>query len=179
VIDRLGWNGERRTLDIGCGNAPLTIRIAKRFLSAKVTGIDYWGGAWEYSKKVCESNATLEGVADRVDSKKASASALPFETGAFNAAVSNLAFHEVSDTKDKRDVIKEALRVIKNGGTFAFQDLFLVRRMYGEIDDLITEIRNWEVESVEFVDTSRSNFIPKALRLPFMLGTIGIIYGKK
>jgi SAM-dependent methyltransferase len=42
VLGRLDWNGEGRTLDIGCGNAPLTIMMAKRFPNAHVAGIDYW-----------------------------------------------------------------------------------------------------------------------------------------
>jgi len=179
VLSRLDWDGEGRALDVGCGNAPLTIMMAKRFPKASVTGIDYWGGMWEYSKSVCERNAEIEGVAGRVNFQKASASALPFEDEFFDAAISNLVFHEVSDAKDKRDVIKEALRVVKKGGKFAFQDLFLVKRVYGEVDDLLETIRSWGVESVEFLDTSHSDFIPKALRLPFMVGAIGILHGKK
>ena len=179
VLSRLDWDGEGRALDIGCGNAPLTVLLAKRFSRAHVTGIDYWGGNWDYSKSVCEKNAKIEGVAERVDFRRASASKLPFEDGFFDAAASNLVFHEVSDTKNKREVIREALRVVKKGGKFAFQDLFLIKRMYGEVDDLLEAIKSWGIESVEFVDTSHSDFIPKALRLPFMVGTIGILYGKK
>ena len=51
--------------------------------------------------------------------------------------------------------------------------------MYGEIGELLITIRSWEIESVEFVDTSRSAFIPGVLKLPFMLGKVGILYGKK
>jgi SAM-dependent methyltransferase len=179
VVNRLDWDGKGQALDIGCGNAPLTIAIAKRFPRARITGIDYWGGAWEYSKAVCERNAKIEGVADRVKFQKASASALPFEDESFDAAVSNLVFHEVKDTKDKRDVIKEAFRVLKKGGKFAFQDLFLMKRTYGEIDDLLEAIRNWGIKSVAFLDTSHSTFIPRALRLQFMVGAMGILHGKK
>ena len=179
VIDHLDWDGQGRALDIGCGNAPLAIAIARKFPKARVTGIDYWGGAWEYSKSVCERNAASEGVANRVDFQKASASALPFEDESFDAVASNLVFHEVTDAKDKRDVVKQALRVVKKGGKFAFQDLFLVKKMYGDMDELLTVIKSWGIEQVEFLDTSKSDFIPKALRLPFMVGTIGILYGKK
>jgi ubiquinone/menaquinone biosynthesis C-methylase UbiE len=101
---------------------------------------------WEYSKSVCERNAGIAGVSSRVSFKKASASALPFEDESINAAVSNLVFHEVKDAKDKRDVIKEALRVINKGGKFAFQDLFLEKRVYGEVDDLLETIRSWGIE---------------------------------
>jgi SAM-dependent methyltransferase len=179
VLEYIDWDGEGQALDIGCGNAPLTIRMAKKFPNAHVTGIDYWGGMWEYSKSVCERNARIAGVADRVNFQKASASALPFEDESINAAVSNLVFHEVSDAKDKRDVIKEALRVVKKGGKFAFQDLFLEKRVFGEVEDLLETVRSWGIESVEFLDTSHSDFIPKALKLPFMVGTIGILHGKK
>jgi len=179
VSDRLDWNGQGQVLDIGCGNAPLTIMIAKKYPNAHVTGIDFWGRTWEYSKTVCERNAEIEGVADRVKFQKASAAALPFEDGHFDVAVSNLVFHEVKDAKDKREVIREALRVTKKEGRFVFQDLFSVKRTYGEVDDLLKTIQSWGIERVEFEDTSHSKFIPKALRLPFMIGTIGIIYGEK
>ena len=179
VLDHLDWDGQGHALDIGCGNAPLAIAVAIKFPQAHVMGIDYWGGAWEYSKSVCEKNAEGEGVADRVNFQKASASNLPFEDESFDVAVSNLVFHEVADAKDKRDVVKQALRVVKKGGKFAFQDLFLIKKMYGDMDDLLAVIKSWGIERVEFVDTSKSDFIPNALRLPFMVGTIGILYGKK
>lgn len=179
VLDYLDWDGEGKALDIGCGNAPLTIRIAKKYPNAEVTGIDYWGGAWEYSKGLCEMNAEIEGVSKRVTFERASASALPFDDEAFDVAVSNLVFHEVRSSRDKKEVIKEALRVVRKGGKFVFQDLFLWKRLYGEVDDLLETIRSWGIESVEFVDTSVSEFIPMALKLPFMLGTTGILHGSK
>jgi len=157
----------------------LAIELAKRYPSAHVTGIDYWGGMWEYSKAVCERNAEIEGVAARMNFQKASAAALPFEDEHFDAAVSNLVFHEVGDVNDKRELIREALRVVKRGGAFAFQDLFLLKRRFGEVDDLVAMIKSWGIKEVVFASTSDSEFIPKALRLPFMVGRIGIIYGKK
>jgi SAM-dependent methyltransferase len=179
VLNNLNWHGNGRMIDIGCGNAPLTINAAKKYPNALVTGIDYWGGMWEYSINVCKENAGIEGVADRITFQKTTASDLPFKDGYFDAAVSNLVFHEVNDTKDKRDVIKEALRVVKKGGVFSFQDLFHDKRIYGDIEDLIETIKNWDIEKVEFLSTKDSGFIPGPLKLPFMVGTIGIIHGIK
>ena len=179
LLDSLEWDGEGNAIDIGCGNGPLTIALAKKCPQARLTGVDYWGGNWEYSKGVCERNAEVEQVRERVTFQQASASALPFDDEAFDAAISNLTFHEVGDVKDKKQVIREALRVVKKGGSFAFQDLFLWKSVYGSVDDLLATIKSWGIEQVEFVDTSRSEFIPRALKLPFMVGTIGILRGRK
>ena len=179
VLNTLDWDGKGNLIDIGCGNGPLTIRAAKKYPNANLTGIDYWGGMWEYSIEVCRMNSKIEGVDDRLNFQKATASDLPFDNGHFNAAISNLVFHEVSDAKDKREVIKEALRVVKKGGVFSFQDLFHEQKIYGDIEDLMKTIRSWGIENVEFKSTKDSQFIPWALKLPFMLGKIGIIYGIK
>lgn len=128
---------------------------------------------------MCQRNAKIEGVAQKVSFQKASASDLPFEDECFDVAVSNLVFHEVRDTKDKREVIREALRVVKKGGRFGFQDLFLMKRVYGKTDDLLATARSWGITKIEFVKTADSAFIPKALKLPFMVGTIGILHGEK
>ena len=179
VLENLDWNGEGKALDIGCGNGALAIKLAKKHPKAQVTGIDYWGKRWEYSKSMCERNAELEGVNGRMTFQKASAVALPFEDGYFDATVSNFVFHEVSDAKDKRELIREALRVVKKGGKFSFQDELLVKHLFGDIDDLVETIKSWGITKVEFVQTRDADFIPQALKLPFMLGTMGIIKGEK
>jgi SAM-dependent methyltransferase len=179
LLTHLDWNGQGKVLDIGCGNAPLTIRLAHTYPEAQITGIDYWGDMWEYSKSVCERNAMIEGVALRTSFQKASASDLPFDDETFDAVVSNLVFHEVRDTKDKMEVIREALRVTKRGGRFAFQDLFLWKAIYGDTNKLVATIKSWGIASVEFIPTNDAPFIPKALKLPFMVGTIGILRGEK
>ena len=179
VLNQLSWEGEGKLLDIGCGNGALAIEAAKKYTKAQITGIDYWGGQWEYSKEACERNAKNAGVADRTSFQKASAAKLPFPDGSFDIAVSNFVFHEVQDAKDKREVVKEALRVLKKGGVFVFQDLFLLKKMYGEPQDLIATIKNWGIDDIKFVNTSDQKFIPGPMKLPFMVGQIGIIYGKK
>ncbi len=179
ALARLDWTGEGQALDIGCGNGPLTIELARHYPVAQVVGIDYWGEMWEYAQGVCERNAALAGVAGRVSFRKASAAALPFEGEAFDAAVSNLVFHEVKEARDKRELIREALRVVKPGGVFAFQDLFLERHLYGQPDELVAAVRSWGITQVAFVKTCDAPFIPAGLKLPFMIGKIGVLYGKK
>ena len=179
LLAAFDWNGEGQFVDIGCGNGAVSIKLAKKYPKATVVGVDYWGGNWQYSKSVCERNAQIEGVGQRVSFQKSSASKLPFPDGCFEAAVSNLTFHEVADVRDKREVIQEALRVVKPGSKFVFQDLFLIEREFGRMDDLLETIRGWGIRKVEFVETRNASFIPPALKLPFMVGTMGILAGEK
>ena len=120
VMQRIDWDGSGRAIDIGCGNGALGIKVAKKYQNARVTGIDYWGGTGTLPMETCLKNAEAEGVKDRMDFQKASASILPFEDGYFDLAVSNFVFHEVHDAKDKRDVVKEALRVVRERGEIRF-----------------------------------------------------------
>jgi SAM-dependent methyltransferase len=179
VLSNLDWNGAGQILDIGCGSGALTIELAKKYKGAQIIGVDYWGKQWGYSKKVCEKNAEIEGVVERVTFQKASAAALPFDDDSMDVVVSNLVFHEVGGVKDKKELIREALRVVKKGGKFVFQDLFLWKQIYGEPDELIETIRSWGIKEVELINTSNLAFIPAVLKLPFMLGTIGVIVGEK
>ena len=179
LLNRITWGGTGEALDIGCGSGALSIRIAKKYPESRVTGIDYWGNGWSYCKEQCEKNARTEGVESRLSFRQASASALPFEDESFNLVVSNLTFHEVKDSASKLDVVREALRVVKPGGVFVFQDLFLLRRYYGAPEDLLGAVKDMGVKEVQFVDTSKVVFIPKMLKLPFMIGTLGLLYGIK
>lgn len=179
VLNHIEWTKSGTALDIGCGSGALTIGLAKKFSQLKVVGTDYWGGSWQYSQSLCLSNAQIENVEHRVSFQKASASALPFANQEFDIVVSNLVFHEVRDSSNKIDLIKEALRVLKKGGKFVFQDLFFIRHYYGKPEDLVQTIKDWGVGKAELIPTKDSTFIPLALKLPFMVGTLGLITGEK
>jgi SAM-dependent methyltransferase len=179
VLSNLEWEGGGKALDVGCGNGALANTLAKKFPMIQVVGVDSWGRDWEYSKGACERNAGIEGVGSRVTFQKASAISLPFPDGSFDIVVSNLTFHEVKDAPDKRELLKEALRVLREGGKFVLQDLFLFKAVYGDIDDLTRWVQELGLKSVEFVPTRDSPFIPRLLKLPFMVGSLGIIKGVK
>jgi SAM-dependent methyltransferase len=179
LVSHIRWNGNGKALDIGCGNGPLTIKLARCFPEAEIVGMDYWGKNWDYSMKVCEQNTRLAGVEKRVSFRQGSASHLPFEDASFDLVVSNLVFHEVQDVTDKRDSIREALRVLRPGGVFVFQDLFLLKPYYGTPEELVRTVRGWSAGMVEFVRTCDEAFIPTWVKLPFMVGTLAILKGVK
>jgi len=177
LIERLEWDGNGKAIDIGTGNGPVPILLANKYPHAKVTGIDQWVKVWDYSKGICEQNARLEGLSDRVVFSKGSAVNIPYADAEFDAVTSNFVFHTIK-ADDRKNLIKEALRILKPGGAFAFQDLFS-REFYGNIDSLIRDIKSWKLKKVEFIRTSSIFKVPVALRIKFIVGDSGILYGIK
>ncbi|MBN2240997.1 MAG: methyltransferase domain-containing protein [Dehalococcoidales bacterium] len=179
LVDTMPWNGNGKALDIGTGSGRIAIAIARKFPSSVVTGVDPWKGIWEYSANVCKRNAELEGVADRVEFKIGSATGLPFEDGEFDLVTSNYVFHAVKILNSSRiDLIKEALRVLKDGGVFAFQDLFN-NQFYENTDNLVEDLKALGLKEVKVADTLEMVHIPLALKLDHMVGGSKILYGIK
>lgn len=181
LVDHLDWDGEGTLLDIGCGAAALTIRCAKAFPHAVLTGMDYWGAEWNYAKEQCESNAKAEGVAGRITFQKGDAAHLDYPDETFDAAVSNFVFHEVRSAKNKRDVVKEALRVVKKGGVFSFQDMFSQKALYGDMEEFVEELKKEGITEVHYIGNleKKLDFIPGYATTPWMISGMGILYGRK
>lgn len=178
VLRYLYWDGNGKLLDIGCGSGALTIKAAKKYPEARLWGMDYWGATWDYAQSQCETNAKLEGVAERTTFQKGDAAHLDFPDAHFNAAVSNFVFHEVKTQPDKLLLIREALRVLQPGSPFAFEDVFFSKSHYPDLDTILAELTK-EVTEIHFVDTRQNDFVPKSLRTPMIAGHMGLIYGKK
>ncbi len=178
VLAYLHWDGRGILLDIGCGSGALAIKAAKKYPQAWVIGMDYWGVPWDYAQSQCETNARIEGVGGRVTFQKGDAARLDFHDAPFDAAVSNFVFHEVRSQPDKLALIREALRVIKPGGAFAFEDVFFSKTHYPDREALVAELSK-NVAELHFVDTRKNNFVPRFLRTSLVAGQMGLICGVK
>lgn len=178
VLNYLHWDGNGVLLDIGCGSGAMTIKAAKKHPDAKAVGVDYWGTPWDYAQSQCERNARIEGVGSRVTFRKGDAAKLDFPDGHFGAAVSNFVFHEVRNQPDKLALIREALRVLKPGAPFAFEDVFFSKQNYPDLNILLAELSQ-NASDLHFVDTRKNNFVPRFLRTPLVAGQMGLIYGRK
>ncbi|MEQ1785052.1 MAG: class I SAM-dependent methyltransferase, partial [Hyphomonadaceae bacterium] len=179
VLSRLAWEGQGEALDIGTGQGALAIGLATRKLIARVRGVDLWAADWAYSKAACERNAKALGVGDRVSFARASAAALPFDDASMDAVVSHFVFHEVGDGGGPRGALKEAVRVLKPGGAFCVQDMFLDRRVYGDVDALLGELRAWGLEHVRLARLSELTRIPWGMGGRRVLGCAAVIVGVK
>ena len=158
LLDQLRWDGKGKALDIGTGSGPIAILLAQKYATSVVKGIDYWGEPWTYSRQKCERNADIEGVSSRVSFERANAVDLPFSDGEFDAVLSNFVFHAIK-FQDRTQLIAEALRVLKDGGAFAIQDLFN-DEYYN--DDFLDVVKNWGLREVNFVESSEYIDIPIA-----------------
>ena len=178
LLTYLHWDGSGVLLDIGCGSGALAIKAAQRYPQARVVGVDYWGPSWDYAQSQCETNAKIEGVGSRAVFQKGDAAGLHFPDAHFDAAVSNFVFHEVKSQPDKLALIREALRIVRPGGAFAFEDVFFAQKHYPDREALIRELSG-EVAELHFVDMRKADFVPRFLKTPLVAGNMGLIYGRK
>ena len=191
LVDHFPWEESRKAqdvtdgsgliLDIGCGAAALTNRVAKTYPNARLVGMDYWSAEWSYAKEQCEKNAELEGVSDRVSFQKGDAAGMDFEDASFDGAVSNFVFHEVQTANDKRDIVREALRVVKPGGAFAFQDMFGQVKLYGDMDEFVSQLqKDGTVKEIHYIaNIEKQANVPAFVTAPWMIKNAGLIYGIK
>lgn len=129
------------TIDIGCGNGNLIIKVAKKDRSSSHLGLDSWGKNWEYSIGQCEVNVRIEGV-ENVTFVRGSAAHTGLDSNRYACVLSCLTFHEVRDDPDKSHVVKEALRLLRPGGTFVLFDLFDDRKHYPRLDLILETIED-------------------------------------
>jgi SAM-dependent methyltransferase len=179
IIQKLGEQATGRILDIGTGNGVLAVKLARQCDEVEVTGIDYWGEDWEYSKSVCKKNALLAKVENRVHFQKGDAAGLDFASDMFNGAISNLTFHEVRSVADKKSVVQEALRVVKRGGSFVFVDYFYEEKYYGMEGEFRKFLTDLGLLHFEYQPIRNLIALPALLRHPKILGRDGVIYGRK
>ncbi len=133
-------------------------------------GMDYWGKDWEYSKSVCEKNAQIGKVENRVHFQKGDAASLEFADAAFDGAISNLTFHEVQSVADKREIVREALRVVKTGGRFAFVDYFFDAKYYGKASEFEEYLKGLKLSQFEYKLLQDTMAIPMVIKTPEDIG---------
>jgi ubiquinone/menaquinone biosynthesis C-methylase UbiE len=104
--DFAGVDGGMRVLDVGCGPGALTAELAARTGAERVAAVDPSEGFVETCR------ARVPGA----DVRHAAAEALPFDGGAFDAALAQLV---LSFMRDADEAVASMRRVVEPGGTVA------------------------------------------------------------
>jgi ubiquinone/menaquinone biosynthesis C-methylase UbiE len=164
-------------LDVGCGSGALTIACAKRNPQGRMVGIDRWGAEYaSFSKKLCEKNAAAEG-ADNTEFHQGDACKLNFDDETFDAVTSNYVYHNIAGV-NKQQLLRETLRVLKKGGTFAIHDI-MTKARYGDMMQFINELYDEGYERVQLIDTTTGKFMTRKEAALLMLGGSALLIGKK
>ncbi len=143
IVGMIPWKGDEKVLDVGCGRGLLLIGAARHLVTGDAVGVDIWNGGdlSGNSPSAALENAKLEGVSDRVSLKEGNASSLPFPDSAFDVLLSSLAIHNLKGLEAREGAIREAVRVLKPGGTLVIYDWGAKR--YSEVlsQEGMTDIR--------------------------------------
>jgi SAM-dependent methyltransferase len=124
-LDKINWNGHERVLDVGCGLGLFLIGAAKRLKTGRAVGIDLWQ-AEDLSGNTPAgtlNNATIEGVADKVEVHTGDARKLPFDDASFNVVLSSMALHNIYNADERQTAVREIARVLKSGGRVLILDV--------------------------------------------------------
>ena len=164
-------------LDVGCGSGALTIACAKRNPQGTMVGIDRWGPEYtSFCQELCEKNAEAEGVSN-VSFQKGDACKLDFPDETFDAVTSNYVYHNITG-KNKQALLRETLRVLKKGGTFAIHDLMEPVR-YGDMEKFAAELKAEGYEDVQLIKTTNGMFMKPGEAKVMMLFGSTLLIGKK
>jgi SAM-dependent methyltransferase len=124
-LDKIVWRGDERVLDVGCGLGLFLIGAAKRLKTGRAVGIDLWQ-AEDLSGNTPAgtlNNATIEGVADKVEVHTGDARKLPFDDASFNVVLSSMALHNIYNAGERQTAVREIARVLKSGGRVLILDV--------------------------------------------------------
>lgn len=177
ILSSLDFDGHGSLLEVGCGSGALAVRAALTWPEAKITGLDYWGAMYNYSKALCEKNAASEGVGKQCGFVHGDANKLDFPDGSFDAVISNYVYHNIMGA-DKHALLLESLRVLKKGGVFVLHDN-MKPQMYGDMNAFVEKLKSMCFAEVRYVETAEAIFGSKQCAAMMMLGDSAMIVGRK
>jgi SAM-dependent methyltransferase len=125
LLDRAKLRGTERALDIGCGRGAVLVQLAQRLPDGHVTGIDLWRSVDQSgnNEAATESNLVANAVQDRVTLVTGDMTKLPFADASFDLVTASLAIHNVRSADGRASAIREAVRVLKPGGSLIIVDI--------------------------------------------------------
>ncbi len=117
MVDLLG--GERDVvLDAGCGSGRTSIALGRILKDGHIVAVDRFDAGYidDGGRALLDRNLGLAGMAEKVTVETADLTALPFEAGEFDAAVSTHVYDHLGGAKQRG--LDEIYRVLRPGGRF-------------------------------------------------------------
>jgi ubiquinone/menaquinone biosynthesis C-methylase UbiE len=124
-LNKINWNGHERVLDVGCGLGLFLIGAAKRLSTGRAVGIDKWQQEDLSGNNAAGAlrNATIEGVADKVEVQTGDARQLPFADASFDVVLSSMALHNIYNAGERQTAVREIARVLAPAGRVLIVDI--------------------------------------------------------
>lgn len=144
LVERLaeaaGMGEGDRVLDVGYGFGDQDMHWARRYRPERIIGLNVTAS----QVAIARDRVAAAGLADRVDLRLGSATAMPIESGSVDRVVAlECAFH--FDTREA--FIREAWRVLRPGGSLAVADIIPMPMAGGRIARLQQRLSWWLVAS--------------------------------
>lgn len=177
LLSSLEFDGNGSLLEVGCGSGALAVRAALTWPEAKITGLDYWGAMYNYSRALCEKNTASEGVGKQCTFVHGDANKLDFPDESFDAVISNYVYHNIMGA-DKHALLLESLRVLKKGGVFVLHDS-MKPQMYGDMNAFVEKLKGMGFADVRYVKTSEMIFGSESRAAMMMLGNSAMTVDRK
>lgn len=132
LLNQIPWQGNELVLDVGCGRGLLLIGAAKKIKTGTVIGIDIWNqdDQSNNNQHITTTNATLEGVLDKIEIITTDMRSMPFPDCYFDVVTSSWAIHNISNKQERRKALQEIIRVLKPGGYIAIADIQCTQEYY-------------------------------------------------
>jgi MPBQ/MSBQ methyltransferase len=152
LVDKMALAPTNHVLDIGCGIGGATRYLASE-IGCQVTGIDLTPDYVAVARTLAE----WTGLGGAITYETASALAMPFEDGRFDAAIT---LHVAMNIEDRHGFYREVARVLERGAVFAVYDV-----MAGERKGLIYP--------VPWAETAATSYLASPAETAALLGEAG------
>jgi SAM-dependent methyltransferase len=130
VPQYLQWEDVTQALDIGCGKGLFLIGAAKRISKGVSIGVDIWSNNDQSNnhENATKLNASLEGIAQKVQILTADARKLPFNDESMDVIMSHWVVHNIDTEIEQLKALDEMYRVLKPGGVIVLADIQQVKK---------------------------------------------------
>jgi len=112
LIEMLALNGDERVLDLATGTGRVARPLSKHMKTGRIVGVDQ-------AMAMLDVGHQHEDPIPAYSQSAGEADALPFKSNSFDRAFVSFSLHHFDNTAG---VVKEVLRVLKNGGRFVVLD---------------------------------------------------------